>query len=230
MTVQRREASTRPDRDMAQIERLFRLDGEDAAELVLVRHAQPECDRAVGRAPLSESGCLQAEQLAATLCWRQVEAVYTAPELVALQTAEPLCRAIDREMVVVPDLHEIEAQPYLDEGEIDRCFEMDLAERFNRRPRWDSLPGFETSRCFRSRAIQALEAIVAQHSARRVVVVGHATAINAYISMVLDVQRDVVFMPDYASMSIVRSARDQYSVRALNETGHLRETAAVFSH
>jgi probable phosphoglycerate mutase len=215
---------------MAQIERLFRLDGEDAAELVLVRHAQPECGLPVRRAPLSGAGRLQAEQLAAMLCWRQVEAVYTAPELVALQTAEPLSRAIDRDMVVVPDLHEIEAQPYLDELEIDRCFEMDLSQRFTRRPRWDSLPGFETSRGFRSRAIQALEAIVARHPSRRVVVVAHASAINAYISMVLDVQRDVMFMPDYASLSTVRSAGDHYAVRALNQTDHLRETAAAFAH
>jgi broad specificity phosphatase PhoE len=54
-----------------------------------------------------------------------------------------------------------------------------------------------------------------------VVVVTHGSLINAYLSMVLDIPRDYFFEPDHASISTVRSHRDLYAVRAINDTAHL---------
>jgi probable phosphoglycerate mutase len=198
---------------------MFRLDGEQTGELLLVRHAAPVCADVPA---LGEPGRIEAERLADALAGRAIEAVYTSPAAVALQTAEIVGGTIDRAPVKVAGLRDIEYQPGLDDAELIRCFEVRPAELFARRPRWDSLPGFEESKAFRLRAIQALEAIVARHSARRVVVVTHASVINAYLSMVLDVPRDMFFAPDYASIASLRVCEGEYALRRLNDTSHLR--------
>ncbi len=66
-----------------------------------------------------------------------------------------------------------------------------------------------------------VEGIVAAHPGQRVVVVTHAGAINAYLSMVLDIDRDMFFFPEHASVSSVRVMRDLYSVRDINDRAHL---------
>ncbi len=89
-------------------------------------------------------------------------------------------------------------------------------------PRWDAVRGVERTREFRSRAIQALEQILARYEGHRVIVVTHGTVINAYLSMILDIPRDMFFLPAYASVSSVRSAGDLYALRALNDVSHLQ--------
>jgi broad specificity phosphatase PhoE len=150
-----------------------------------------------------------------------VEAIYNSPEPAARETAATICDAIGKIPVQVYDLREVECQPSLDDAALLRCFELGPAELFARRPRWDSLPGFEASRAFRLRVVQALEAIIGRHSARRVVVVTHTSVINAYLSMVLDIPRDVFFAPDYASLTTLRVSEGQYALQGLNDTSHL---------
>ena len=55
------------------------------------------------------------------------------------------------------------------------------AARFIAHPRWDALPGFESSRAFRLRAVLALESLFARHPGRRIIVVTHSSVINAYL-------------------------------------------------
>jgi hypothetical protein len=45
--------------------------------------------------------------------------------------------------------------------------------------------------------------------------------INAFLSMLWDVPRDLFFAPDHASMSVVRAQGDLQAVRRLNDTSHL---------
>jgi probable phosphoglycerate mutase len=102
-------------------------------------------------------------------------------------------------------------------GELDR----DLAERFLSVPRWDSLPGFEHSRRFRHRVIQAIERIVSAHLGRRIIIVAHGGVINAYLSMILGIERDMFFLPAHTSVSTVRVREDLYAVLKLNDVAHL---------
>lgn len=96
-----------------------------------------------------------------------------------------------------------------------------VASRLFCQPRWDALPEVEPTRLFRRRSIQALEGMLASYPGSRVAVINHTGVINAYLSMLLDIPRDVFFSPDYASISIVRYRCDSYAVRRLNDTGHL---------
>ena len=86
------DSATRPSRQdvQQQVEDLFRLDDEGAGELLLVRHAEP-AGSLDGDPPtdpmLSCGGLEQAERLAERLGDLWVEAIYTAPERRAFQTA-----------------------------------------------------------------------------------------------------------------------------------------------
>jgi broad specificity phosphatase PhoE len=202
----------------AEVESLFRLDGEDAGDLLLVRHAEPA--RGASNDPLlSCAGLAQSERLAERLRSVWIEAVYVAPERRAVQTANVLSTALDRPQYVIQDLAEIE----FDASEIGEPAEMapTFGERFTTEPRWDSLPGFGSSRAFRRRAIQAIEGAIACNPARRVVVVTHSSVINAYLSMVLAIPRDQFFAPEHASISAVRWSEDRYGLRSLNDVSHL---------
>ena len=72
--------------------------------------------------------------------------------------------------------------------------------------------------------MQAVEGIVAHHAGKRVVLVTHAGAINAYFSTVLDIARDMFFLPEHASISVLRVLRDLYAVQNLNDFSHLLPT------
>jgi probable phosphoglycerate mutase len=211
---------------MEELDELFRLRDEDATELLLVRHAEPESREHPAQSALSRDGVLQARLLAERLSAHWIEAVYTGPELPTMQTASVVAEVLGRPLTALDDLREIEYQPFLAEA-LMSCVRPAYGELFQRRPRWDSLPGFEPSRDFRRRAIQAIESAVAEHAARRIVIVTHGSVINAYLSMLLDIPRDLFFLPGHASISVVRSLRDLYAVRSLNDTSHLKTTCAT---
>jgi probable phosphoglycerate mutase len=201
---------------MDELEALFRLDGEDAGELLLVRHAR-EATHFNGETPadplLSCEGLQQAERVAERLGNQWVQAVYTAPERRAFQTAKVVADCIGRPLRTIEALAEIDFDP-------ERALP-GAAARFARQPRWESLPGFAEGTQFRRRAIQAIDAIIAAHAARRAVVVTHASVINAYLSMLLGVPRDLFFAPEHASICVVRHQADTYALRSLNDTAHL---------
>jgi probable phosphoglycerate mutase len=201
---------------LAQLEQLFRLDDEDAGELLLIRHALPATGYH-GEPPadplLSCEGLEEAERLAERLHGLWIEAVYTAPERRAFQTARIVADFIDRPLHTIDALAEIGFDPA-------RALP-GQAQRFARHPRWESVPGFASGTVFRRRILQAVDSLLAAHPARRIAVVTHSTAINAYLSLLLAVPRDLFFAPDHASISIVRHQRDNYAVRSLNDTAHL---------
>jgi len=95
------------------------------------------------------------------------------------------------------------------------------AGRFAEDPRWDALPGFGPSGEFRKRAIQAIEGVLAGHQGRRSVIVTHSSVINAFVSMLLEVPRDIFFAADHASLCVVRARGELHAVRTLNDTSHL---------
>jgi len=54
-----------------------------------------------------------------------------------------------------------------------------------------------------------------------VVVVTHGGVINIYLSMLLNIPRDMFFLPEYASISVVRSLHDLKTIHSLNDFAHL---------
>ncbi len=223
MTTDTKTAETRRQAIEDELDELLRLHGEDAGELLLVRHA--EAAHSQGNDPmLSCTGLEQAERLAARLSDTWFEAVYCAPERRAQQTARVLACVSSRALHVLDALADIE----FDAGGVD-AEEPPLryADRFVEMPRWDSLPGFECGKQFRRRAVQAIERVLAINPARRVVVVTHASVINAYLSMLLSVPADQFFAAEHTSLSIVRWREGQYALRSLNDLSHLSPSFGI---
>jgi broad specificity phosphatase PhoE len=214
---------TRIERELTEV---LSLNDEDAAELMLVRHAEtPVCQQPVDEfdrgARLSRTGVEQARRLARRLQSLWVEQIYFAPEQRTEETAEILSDILRCPAACVPDLRDIGFDLRLQEQGIALCDGASAAESFIAHPRWDALPGFEASRSFRLRVVLALESLLSQHPGRRILIVTHSSLINAYLSMVLDIPRDMFFAPEPTSVSVVRSHNDLYAVRAINDTAHL---------
>ena len=206
-----------------EIDETLLLRGEDAGEVLLVRHA--EVARGAGHDPmLSCAGLEQAERLAVRLSHTCLQAVYTAPERRAQQTARVVAGANGRAVHVLDGLADIEF-------DATQCVipetQRRYAERFEAMPRWDSLPGFECGRQFRRRAVRTIERVLASNPAKRVVIVTHGSVINAYLSMLLGIPADLFFAPEHTSVSAVRWRDGRYAVRCLNDLSHLSPTREV---
>jgi probable phosphoglycerate mutase len=204
-----------------QVEDLFRLADEGATELILVRHGEPASPNP-NRLPtddpmLSCTGLVQSERLAERLQPLWISSVYTAPERRAHQTAVVLSEATERPVITLGGLSDIEFEA---QSVLKEC-RGSYGGLFIDRPRWDALPGFGEGSAFRRRAIETLESIVAAHPGERAIVVTHASVINAFLSMLLEVPRDMFFAPDHTSVNVVRASGDLQAVRVLNDTSHL---------
>jgi probable phosphoglycerate mutase len=203
---------------------LLRLPGPGATELLLIRHAEPSGGQN-GRqqARLSDRGLRQAERLARRLEATPIEAIYASTTGTALETARRIASGRSLAVIQVPELRELALHPAALNGSAHDIegLQAEVYRRFIDQPRWDSLNGIEGTRQFRHRTVQALEAIVSRHPAGCITVVTHQPAINAYLSMILGIERDMFFQPEFTSISRVRIREDLYAVQAMNDYAHL---------
>jgi broad specificity phosphatase PhoE len=213
-------------------ENLFRLASTDTTEIVMVRHAEPDYNATKGTRespdpPLTERGRCQAGRLAERLQDMQVDSIYSSTMRRAMQTAEIIAGANDLPVIRDPQLREVAiGTRVLNNGakEDPKRLASEVLVRFLSNPRWDAIEGLEPSRPFRQRVVQAVDAIISRHPGGRVVLVTHAGVINAYLSTVLDIPRDMFFLPEHASISVLRVLRDLYAVHNINDYSHLLPT------
>jgi 2,3-bisphosphoglycerate-dependent phosphoglycerate mutase len=212
-------------------ENLFRLTCTETTEIIMVRHAEPDYNATNGTyeppdPPLTQRGGLQAARLAERLQDTQIDAVYSSTMRRAIETADVIAAAKNLPVIRTPQLREVAIGPrVLNSGKEDpKELASQVLVRFLNNPRWDAIEGLEPSRPFRHRVVQAVEAIISRHPGERVVLVTHAGVINAYLSMVLDIPRDMFFLPEHASISVLRVLRDLYAVHKLNDYSHLLPT------
>lgn len=79
-------------------------------EIVIIRHAQPEWVRDglnVVNPPLTQLGQEQAQAVASSLQSEHFDHIFVSPLTRAVQTAEPILKALNREMVIADWLEEI---------------------------------------------------------------------------------------------------------------------------
>jgi len=230
-TAQRNHASLAYQAAVSEaLDHIFLLQSAEATELLLVRHAEPDV-RGAQKAgnpdpPLTERGRCQAMRLAMRLRRERLDAIYTSTARAALETAAVVAAARDMPMIRAPQLGGINCNPRTPGRADRRRLATEATVRFLNNPRWDALPGFEPSRQFRHRAIQTIESIVSRHPGQRVALITHEAVVNAYLSMVLDIRRDMFFLPAHGSISAVRVLHDLYGVQNLNDCSHLMQTFA----
>ena len=213
-------------------ENLFRLNSTDTTELIMVRHAEPDYSAANGSheapdPPLTERGRSQAIRLAQRLRTTPVDAIYSSTMRRAIETAAIVAAAKDLPIIRTPQLREVAvgSRVLSNVTEDDpKKLASQVLTRFINNPRWDAIEGLEPSHEFRHRVVQGVNVILARHPGERVVLVTHAGVINAYLSMVLDIQRDMFFLPEHASISVLRVLRDLHAVQSINDFSHLLPT------
>ncbi len=193
-------------------------------ELLLIRHAEPvKVVDATGPADpdLCDRGARQATLLAEFLSHEGIDAIYSSPMRRAIQTAAPLGEITSLTPTIVEGLAEFDRQAttYIPIEELRRTRD----ERFLAMLEDDySSWGIDMGE-FRSRVVEALEAIIDTHAGERVAAFCHGGVINAYIGHILGLSRSSFFAPDYTSVSRIAASRSGVrSVLRLNEVGHLR--------
>jgi probable phosphoglycerate mutase len=215
-------------------ENLFRLTATDTAELIFVRHAEPDYGtpndtEGVPDPALTERGRLQAARLARRIRELDIDAVYTSPTRRAIETAAIIAAEKKLPIISAPNLREIEVSPrIIGGGQSDDPQEpaSQVLTRFLKNPRWDAIEGMEPSGAFRERVTETVGGIISRRAGQRVVLVTHAGVINAYLSTLLDIQRDMFFLPEHASVTIVRALKEIRAVQNLNDYAHLLPTFA----
>ncbi len=194
----------------------------DAARLVLVRHARPRDAelRVYGSldVELGKEGLEQASALAATLAGVPLAAVYTSPLVRAIATARPLAGRLGLEPLIVPDLRE------LDFGELEGLAIADVESRHPELLRWTEapsrvvFPGGESVAALRRRAVAAAAAIAGAHAGETVAVVSHSVTLRAILADALGMPPDAMFRLDvpYCGVSVVDWFGPRPLVRSLN--------------
>jgi len=187
---------------MRSIEAAFLVDGrgatlEGATEVWLVRHGDCYDGIRTEDPSLSPQGREQARRLAERMRRLRVDAVYASPLRRAVETAGAIARDVRL------DERLVEVHTELEDGHVHPA---ELPE--------DVL----------ARMHGAVDEAVAAHPGGRVVMVGHALAILAYLCDVLRVEFGTLrLLPYYTSVNIVRVLGDRRMVGSLADVAHLEE-------
>lgn len=208
-----------------------------STEIYLIRHADalPGADEVVDGGyddqPLSELGRRQSLALAQRMKEIPVAALYSSPVKRAWQTASFIGDALGLEVCVDEELREVDLQPapYLlahlepEERAIAvRAYLRDIEAAALRVGIWSQIPGCESSAMLRTRLTLAVNRIAGQYLGKRIAIVTHTGAINAYIAASLGLERDFFFPASNTSISVMRVKGKQHLLIRLNDIAHLQ--------
>lgn len=179
------------------------------ATLLLIRHAtNPNVGRGLtGWLPgvsLDEEGRKQADRLADRLAATPLDAIYSSPLKRALETAAPLARRRNLEIVQNADLGELRFGEW--QGRTYAELEHDsLWRRFNEYRSSTAAPGGEMMIEAQVRMVRALSGIALAHPGASAAVFSHADAIKSALMHILGMPLDLHLRLDIppASVSLV---------------------------
>ncbi len=203
--------------------------------LWLVRHAQSTWN-AAGRMqgwadpPLSDVGREQAALAAARFASEPLTAIYTSPQIRAVETAQAIGAVSGCEPILDPRLREIGV------GQAEGCSWDDWAARWPQvataiaRSEFalEHVPDSEPLPDFLARVEAVFADIHVQHVEGNIAVVAHGGVFRAYFGQLLKTAQRYCATLTFgnASLSLVTFAPDSWaSVRFINDTSHLQNGA-----
>lgn len=207
-----------------------------STEIYLIRHgdalpgAEDVEDGSYDAQPLSELGRRQALALAERMKEVSVAAIYSSPIKRARQTASLVGEALGLNVCEDENLREVGLQPdphLLEQLETEervlavRAYLHSVEIAALQVGIWSQIPGCEPSETLRVRLSSVIDRIAEEHSGKRIAIISHSGAINAYIAASLNLERDFFFPASNASISIVRVRGKQHLLVRLNDTAHL---------
>ena len=200
-------------------------------KIYLVRHGETDANRdgrfqGASDAPINATGRRQAKALGERLKSHSIDAVYSSPQTRARETAAPIARGHDLDIISIDGLRE------LDIGELDGLKGDDLRERYPEvLAQWIKdvgslrLPGGESIRELQQRAWAAVEEIKDRHPQGNVVVVSHNFAIQSILckALALDLTSFRRIRHDLGAISVLSFEKGGPVLISLNDRCHLEE-------
>lgn len=197
--------------------------------LLLVRHAVTEETGPVlsGRKPgidLSEKGRGQAVNAADRLAPIPLAAVYSSPIERTLQTAGEIASRHGLEVKVIEGMIEADYGEWTGQ-KLEDLAKTDLWKVVQVAPSTARFPGGESIREMQSRAVDALEQVVAAHPGEIVAVVSHSDVIKAAVAHFTGIHLDLFqrIWVSPASVTALSFGPFGGSLVKLNDTGSLEE-------
>lgn len=173
--------------------------------ILLIRHGENEYvkkARMAGRLPgvhLNKTGREQAQSLAERLADAPIKAIYSSPLERAMETAEPIARALNQEILVREGLIETDIGEWTGKT-LKSVRRLKIWRTVQSAPSLFRFPGGESFAETQHRMCQELEAICSKHDAKDVVAcVSHADPIKLaaayYIGLGLDNFQRLIVSP-----------------------------------
>jgi broad specificity phosphatase PhoE len=193
--------------------------------IILIRHAtNPSVGKGLtGWLPgvsLDAEGRQQAERLAGWLECVALAAIYSSPLERAMETALPVARRQNLEIVPKKDLGEIHFGQWQGKS-FEEIARDESWSRFNSYRSSTRAPDGELMLETQARMVRALSEIAFAHEGRTVAAFSHADAIKAalmhFLGMPLDFHLRIEILP--ASMTVLQLSADSALVRAVNVCG-----------
>ena len=201
-----------------------------ATTVLLVRHATNDwvaAGRLAGRTPcdhLNRQGKAQANALAQRLAKgmpRRPQAIYSSPLERAQETAGAIARPLQLETQLSEGIDEADFGDWTGQKLVKLAREPEW-RLVQARPSSVGYPNGESIRQMQSRALDAVERLVASHEGETIILVTHADIVKAvvahYLGLHLDLFQRLIISP--ASISTLSFTRMGGLVTTLNDTAH----------
>jgi probable phosphomutase (TIGR03848 family) len=195
--------------------------------LILIRHGHTDSadKKLTGWLPdvhLNETGQKQAQELPARLARVEIAAIYSSPLERTLETAQPLAKARGLRIHRVNDLGEVKFGEW--QGQTLKVLSNKKEWKIvQAAPSTFQFPDGESFRETQSRAVGAIEKIVADHAKDTVVAFSHGDVIKLivayYSGIALDNFQRIAISP--ASISVIELCPFGARLGRLNDTGPL---------
>ncbi len=195
-----------------------------ATRIYLVRHgrvAEDHTDRYHGHNDigLSPQGVKQFEDLAAQLAATPLAGVYSSDLTRTIKGAELISRGRDLSPQVIPEFREVNfgAWEGMTFAEIMAQYPAELEERFRDLANF-RIPGGESLKDVRARALPRLQELLARHAGAAFLLVAHAGINRVILSEAMGLPLDHLFRLDqnYGCLNIIDYFPDLAEVRLLN--------------
>ena len=201
-----------------------------ATEILLLRHGQSEGNEGGrfgghGPTPLTPLGRAQAAATANALAAEDaLDAIYASDLVRAMQTAEPICAAMQLQLRTTPALRERSVGNFtgLTFTEAEARHPVEFAAMMARDP--DACPPAGASARARLAHVgQFFDATVAQHAGERVLFVSHAFTLNLLLRRLFGLELpSLFFRTDNCALHRLRLQENGFwNVEALNDKRHL---------
>ena len=207
----------------------------EVTRLYLIRHGQ-SAGNAEGRfgghsaTPLSELGLYQAELTAQALAKEKIGAIYSSDLLRAIQTAEPLAKTINQEIITTDDFRErhVGVLEGLTFDEAKNQYPKDYYALVNRKISHVITKG-ESYRQLLNRTTRAIRKILREHRGQKVVIYSHTGAICFMTLQLLGAIHRKTYNPPWLVTSNCGINRFEFRGRnnirllTINDTRHLHQ-------